>query len=124
MLYPPPGCAFHPRCPLARDVCAKSSRRCVRSAAPGQQTACFFAEELVAEEARQVSTNGEGAVDAALTLEVSDLVKNFPVAPGRGKAVVQAVSGVSFDAATRPKHLGWWGSRGRGSPRSGAACCG
>jgi oligopeptide/dipeptide ABC transporter ATP-binding protein len=47
MLHPPPGCAFHPRCPLARDKCAQEQPPLRAFGAPEQYTACFFAEELV-----------------------------------------------------------------------------
>jgi oligopeptide/dipeptide ABC transporter ATP-binding protein len=43
---PPPGCPFHPRCPLAVDIC----RTCVpplRTVAPGRQAACHRAEEVL-----------------------------------------------------------------------------
>ncbi|GLW11711.1 ABC transporter ATP-binding protein [Microtetraspora sp. NBRC 13810] len=43
----PAGCAFHPRCPLARDRCRRE-RPEVRALAPGRHTACHFAEELAA----------------------------------------------------------------------------
>ncbi|NKX42943.1 ABC transporter ATP-binding protein, partial [Rhodobacteraceae bacterium R_SAG2] len=43
-ISPPPGCAFHPRCPMANDTC--------RSVAPalnlregGQKSACHAADE-------------------------------------------------------------------------------
>jgi oligopeptide/dipeptide ABC transporter ATP-binding protein len=42
----PVGCAFHPRCPLARDRC-RTEQPAVREVAPGHETACHFAEELL-----------------------------------------------------------------------------
>jgi oligopeptide/dipeptide ABC transporter ATP-binding protein len=42
----PPGCAFHPRCPVARERC-RTEQPAVREIAPGRWTACHFAEELV-----------------------------------------------------------------------------
>jgi peptide/nickel transport system ATP-binding protein/oligopeptide transport system ATP-binding protein len=41
----PSGCAFHPRCPLARDRC-RVDQPAVREVAPGRWSACHFAEEL------------------------------------------------------------------------------
>jgi peptide/nickel transport system ATP-binding protein/oligopeptide transport system ATP-binding protein len=38
----PPGCAFHTRCPLARDPC-RLERPALREVAPGQFAACHFA---------------------------------------------------------------------------------
>jgi peptide/nickel transport system ATP-binding protein/oligopeptide transport system ATP-binding protein len=43
----PPGCAFHPRCPMARDVC-RTEQPAVRDIGSDRWTACHFAEELVA----------------------------------------------------------------------------
>ena len=37
---PPPGCRFHPRCPLAMDICRARSRPCCE-VAPGHRVACF-----------------------------------------------------------------------------------
>jgi oligopeptide/dipeptide ABC transporter ATP-binding protein len=40
----PPGCPFHPRCPIARDVCREKLLP-LREVAPGVQAACHFAED-------------------------------------------------------------------------------
>jgi peptide/nickel transport system ATP-binding protein len=37
-LAPPPGCAFHPRCPLADDACADSGLEPRLASAPGERT--------------------------------------------------------------------------------------
>ncbi len=42
---PPSGCRFHPRCPLAREVCAREEP-VLRPIGPGHVSACHFAEEL------------------------------------------------------------------------------
>jgi oligopeptide/dipeptide ABC transporter ATP-binding protein len=42
----PQGCAFHPRCPLARDRC-RTEQPDARPIAPDRWTACHFAEELL-----------------------------------------------------------------------------
>ena len=55
---------------------------------------------------------------AAPTLEVRDLVKNFPVRGGGGRIVVHAVSGVSFDLH-RGKTLGLVGESGSGKSTVG-----
>jgi oligopeptide/dipeptide ABC transporter ATP-binding protein len=44
---PPPGCVFHPRCPLATDRCA-SEVPALREVRPGRQVACHRAEEVLA----------------------------------------------------------------------------
>jgi peptide/nickel transport system ATP-binding protein len=43
-LDPPPGCAFHTRCPLARAIC-RTERPEPREVEPGRFSACHFAEE-------------------------------------------------------------------------------
>ena len=40
-LHPPPGCAFHPRCPHSFDRC-RVERPVLRSVAPGQHAACHL----------------------------------------------------------------------------------
>jgi oligopeptide/dipeptide ABC transporter ATP-binding protein len=42
----PPGCPFHPRCPLAVDVC-RTAVPVLRAVAPGRQAACHRAEEVL-----------------------------------------------------------------------------
>jgi len=42
-LDPPPGCTFHPRCPLAEDVCRRE-RPELREVAPGHVAACHRVE--------------------------------------------------------------------------------
>ncbi|WP_432884827.1 ABC transporter ATP-binding protein [Kribbella sp. CA-245084] len=42
----PAGCAFHPRCPLARERC-RTEQPALRAVAPGRWTACHFAEEVL-----------------------------------------------------------------------------
>jgi peptide/nickel transport system ATP-binding protein len=45
-INPPPGCHFHPRCPIARDICAKEEPP-LREIDPGHQVACHFAEDIL-----------------------------------------------------------------------------
>ena len=46
-VHPPPGCPFHPRCPLAVDVCRVEEPR-LRPLASGHTVACHRAEESLA----------------------------------------------------------------------------
>jgi peptide/nickel transport system ATP-binding protein len=46
MLNPPPGCAFHPRCPNAHAICSEEQPPLREIGAPGQSSACYFAEDL------------------------------------------------------------------------------
>ncbi|OZI63195.1 ABC transporter ATP-binding protein [Bordetella genomosp. 11] len=43
-LAPPPGCAFHPRCPHAMDRC-RQERPLLREIAPGQLSACHLNDQ-------------------------------------------------------------------------------
>ena len=43
---PPPGCPFHPRCPIAQEVCRQEVPP-LREIASGRQVACHFAQENV-----------------------------------------------------------------------------
>ncbi len=44
----PDGCAFHPRCVLAQDVC-RSERPPLEQVAPARESACHFAKEVLGE---------------------------------------------------------------------------
>jgi oligopeptide transport system ATP-binding protein len=44
---PPPGCAFHPRCPIARPRCREESPA-LSAPLPGRLVACFYPGELSA----------------------------------------------------------------------------
>lgn len=44
---PPPGCAFHPRCPMAADLC-RSERPALMEWLPGRKSACHFALDVPA----------------------------------------------------------------------------
>ncbi len=45
-INPPPGCRFHPRCPIAREIC-KQDEPILRELSPGHHVACHFAEQFV-----------------------------------------------------------------------------
>jgi oligopeptide transport system ATP-binding protein len=51
---PPPGCVFHPRCPLAVDRC-RSEVPLLRPMGPGRMAACHRAEEVLGEAAPKVA---------------------------------------------------------------------
>ena len=42
---PPPGCAFHPRCRYAQDICRTTTPE-LRTVGDGHVAACHFADEL------------------------------------------------------------------------------
>jgi oligopeptide/dipeptide ABC transporter ATP-binding protein len=43
---PPPGCPFHPRCPLAIDIC-RTTVPPLQAVAPGRQAACHRSAEVL-----------------------------------------------------------------------------
>jgi oligopeptide/dipeptide ABC transporter ATP-binding protein len=49
MLNPPPGCAFHPRCPMRRPICETEEPELRAVGSAGQLSRCHFADELAAE---------------------------------------------------------------------------
>ncbi len=51
---PPSGCPFHPRCFMAREVCAREVPL-LREVRPGRFAACHFAEDVPAAAAAEVS---------------------------------------------------------------------
>ncbi len=53
---PPPGCPFHPRCPIARDLC-RSERPALLSAGEASRVACHFPGEAGS---RGISPAGDG----------------------------------------------------------------
>jgi len=46
LALPPSGCRFHPRCPVAMDIC-RSERPALTALAPGHRVACFAASPAV-----------------------------------------------------------------------------
>jgi oligopeptide/dipeptide ABC transporter ATP-binding protein len=45
-LAPPPGCVFHPRCPIAQDVCRREIPQLLPLAARAGQAACHFRDRV------------------------------------------------------------------------------
>ena len=44
---PPPGCAFHPRCPLATEICKQENPKLENVLTKGHQSACFHNEKSI-----------------------------------------------------------------------------
>lgn len=45
-INPPTGCRFHPRCPLAQEICSQKEPE-MRELRPGHTVACHFAEQFL-----------------------------------------------------------------------------
>ncbi|QDY78862.1 ABC transporter ATP-binding protein [Streptomyces qinzhouensis] len=60
----PAGCAFHPRCPIARDVC-RTDVPPLYEVGPGRRSACHFWPETLAGAAGANSTGGAGGAGGA-----------------------------------------------------------
>jgi oligopeptide/dipeptide ABC transporter ATP-binding protein len=57
---PPPGCVFHPRCPLAVDRC-RTEVPLLRPVGPGRVAACHRAEEVLAGDTAKAAAEPTGA---------------------------------------------------------------
>ena len=67
---PPPGCVFHPRCPLAIDRC-RSEVPVLRPVGPDRMAACHRAEEVLAEAGTEAGTGAKAGAEAGATAEAA-----------------------------------------------------
>jgi peptide/nickel transport system ATP-binding protein len=56
---PPSGCRFHPRCYMAKEICAREEPL-LREVAPGHWSACHFAEQVSVAGAAAAAREGAG----------------------------------------------------------------
>lgn len=119
----PVGCVFAPRCDYADEVCIREQPDLV-GVGHGHWSRCHFAENLDTlsvhrdDAGPQMRTLRHTTQDesSAPVLEVTDLVKHYPVRHGffrRGSSVVKAVNGVSLKVERR-ESLGLVGESGSG----------
>jgi peptide/nickel transport system ATP-binding protein len=128
----PPGCAFHPRCPIGerRERC-RNETPTLRPVAAAGIAACHFAEEVASllDQPAAASAAGRTAAPSAPVeplLVVDDLQVHFPLRGGllrRQVGLVRAVNGVSL--ALHPgETLGLVGESGCGKTTTGRAIMG
>ena len=130
MVEPSPGCPFAPRCRFAVEKC-QSENPPLRQIAPNHYSACWEWQVVRDEAIKQYElAEAEKAKQAAAItrspsqdtiLEIRDLKKYFPIGrsfPGRQKAAVKAVDGVSFEIK-RGETLGLVGESGCGKSTTG-----
>jgi peptide/nickel transport system ATP-binding protein len=117
---PPSGCRFEPRCRWRQDRCAQDDPM-LREVASRQFSACHFAERMPPEAAPPEEAVTEVRAATGPLLEVSGLVKHFPVKLRGlfgGTATVRAVQDVSFSIG-RGETLGLVGESGCGKTTIG-----
>jgi len=138
LIHVPSGCAFHPRCPFATEVCRTEAPVLLPTDTdPGHRAACHHSDEVtraatVAVHARSVSVPGPDARPAPVVqatgkaplLEVEGLTKHFPITRGivfkHRVGDVRAVDGVSFSVA-RGETLALVGESGCGKSTTARA---
>ena len=108
---PPPGCRFHPRCPLAMEICRREVPA-LTTLAPGHRVACFAADPTV-------SPVGEAPTAAAAMsadlLSVENVTKIYSRGGLFGGPAFRAVDDVSFAiSADRPEIFTIVGESGSG----------
>jgi peptide/nickel transport system ATP-binding protein len=115
----PSGCAFHPRCRFATDLC-REERPELTPTASGQVAACHWSTQLVARGAlgywRELPESPQDAA-AREAIEpfvvVDNLVKEYRLGSGRGARQFRAVDDISF-TIPRGSTLGLVGESGSG----------
>ncbi|MCW2726518.1 MAG: peptide transporter ATP-binding protein [Frankiales bacterium] len=108
----PTGCPFHPRCPMAIDLCFTSEPALERVGGPSHAAACHLSGVIDDQDLGPVDVYPVPEIPAAAALrlprpdrphvlDVQGLVRHYPLLHGavikRQVGTVQAVDGVSFD---------------------------
>jgi oligopeptide/dipeptide ABC transporter ATP-binding protein len=89
---PPPGCAFHPRCPYAQPICSIEEPRCA-PLTPQRSVACHFAGALVRTATRRAYPPRRTNMYPIDLTNQRAIVTGSSTGIGRGIAVVLATAG-------------------------------
>jgi oligopeptide/dipeptide ABC transporter ATP-binding protein len=100
MLNPPPGCAFHPRCPLAQPKCAIEVPALRLVGEHGGLSACHFAD-VIDEQTESVDELPEVLVDEAIDKSVlAEVAESVVEKPPPRRLSLMAVIGFLLGVAT------------------------
>ena len=120
----PPGCPFHPRCPMRREVCVATEPVLETIDHAGHLSACHFRDDVdrtVFAEGSPVHADDQRA-PGDVVLSVKRLTKHFPIRAGglfrRRVGDTAAVDDVSFELR-RNETLGLVGESGSGKSTTG-----
>ncbi|MED3762637.1 dipeptide ABC transporter ATP-binding protein [Ureibacillus terrenus] len=103
----PPGCAFHPRCPIAEEKCKKDDAlnglkepgpygRYVSCIRPKEERKKLLSAIKLKPERSSKITNIFSGENGAPILEIHDLKKHFKAGNFLSRKVIKAVDGISF----------------------------
>src|SRR3954447_22870806 len=100
MLNPPPGCAFHPRCPLAQPKCATEVPALRLVGEYGGMSACHFAE-VIEEHTESVDELPEELIEEAIDKSVlAEVAESAVEKPPPRRLSLMAVIGFVLGVAT------------------------
>ncbi len=101
LVDPPAGCLFRNRCPHAKECCLEQPGLLAPAGGDGgHRAACWFLDELPAEETPSDGATATAKADAGTLLSLRHVSVGFPVGSnwiGRPRATVHALSGVDLD---------------------------
>ncbi|GIG55761.1 oligopeptide ABC transporter ATP-binding protein OppF [Longispora fulva] len=125
LIDPIQGCAFAPRCAMAREMCTRHEPA-LEVVSVGHRAACWLPDLTMAPPDRPVGGDVPPPPTGIPLLEVRDLTRHFPVHRnlfGRARAVVRSVDGVNLTIAPG-ETLGLVGESGCGKSTLGKVLVG
>ena len=120
----PPGCPFHPRCPIRRDICANTEPHLEVVEGNLHASACHFSADVDRSIFAERTDIAAGTPNAPgeIVLRVRNLTKHFPIRKAgiirRRIGETAAVDGISFELR-RNETLGLVGESGSGKSTTG-----